>query len=179
MLSLFVPYFNCFWYLKRVMLRDNGISRESSLLFLKQHLRCKMFEYVWGVLLFILWGDLFYVLPCVIFCSCVFSVLLALQLPRFGKRELFLVLFVRLFVCACLFSSVSSFSWFLGRAAVCDCGTPWTFLLLFVSLANVLWFTWYPMSSRGLFLRRILSYVKHRMCFEEQWLHITTWSYFV
>ena len=25
--------------------------------------------------------------------------------------------------------SVSSSSWCLGRAAVCDCGTPWTFLL--------------------------------------------------
>ena len=25
--------------------------------------------------------------------------------------------------------SVSASSWGLGRAAVCDCGTPWTFLL--------------------------------------------------
>ena len=25
--------------------------------------------------------------------------------------------------------SVSSSSWCLGRAAVCDCGTPWTFLV--------------------------------------------------
>ena len=31
------------------------------------------------------------------FCSCVFSVLLALRLPRLGKRELILVLFVRWF----------------------------------------------------------------------------------
>ena len=31
------------------------------------------------------------------FCSCVSSVLLALRLPRLGKRELILVLFVRLF----------------------------------------------------------------------------------
>ena len=45
---------------------------------------------------FILRGDLFYVLPCVIFYLC-FSVLLALRLPHLGKRELFLVLFVRLF----------------------------------------------------------------------------------
>ena len=41
-------------------------------------------------------------------------------------------------VCACLDLSVSSSSWGLGRAAVCDCGTPWTFLLplflLFLSL---------------------------------------------
>ena len=53
---------------------------------------------------FILRGDLFYVLPCVILFLC-FSVLLALRLPRLGKRELILVLFVRLFD-LCLFSSV-------------------------------------------------------------------------
>ena len=45
---------------------------------------------------FILRGDLFYVLPCIILFLC-FSVLLALRLPRFWKRELILVLFVRLF----------------------------------------------------------------------------------
>ena len=45
---------------------------------------------------FILRGDLFYVLPCVILFLCV-SVLLALRLPRLGKRELILVLFVHLF----------------------------------------------------------------------------------
>ena len=45
---------------------------------------------------FILRDDLFYVLHCVILFFC-FSVLLALQLPRLGKRELILVLFVRLF----------------------------------------------------------------------------------
>ena len=36
---------------------------------------------------FILRGYLFYVLPCVILFLC-FSVLLALRLPRLGKREL-------------------------------------------------------------------------------------------
>ena len=41
---------------------------------------------------FILRGDLFYVLPCVILFLC-FSVLLALRLPRLGKTELILVLF--------------------------------------------------------------------------------------
>ena len=45
---------------------------------------------------FILRDDLFYVLPCVILFLC-FSVLLALRLPRFGKRELILKFFVRLF----------------------------------------------------------------------------------
>ena len=77
---------------------------------------------------FILRGDLFYVLPCVILFLC-FSVLLALRLPRLGKRELILVLFVCLF--ACLDLLISSSLWCLGRAAVCDCGTPWTFLLPF------------------------------------------------
>ena len=45
---------------------------------------------------FLLRGDLFYVLPCVILFLC-FSILLALRLPFLGKRELILVLFVRLF----------------------------------------------------------------------------------
>ena len=35
-------------------------------------------------------------------------------------------------VCACLDLSVSSSFWGLGRAAVCDCGTSWTFLLPFL-----------------------------------------------
>ena len=45
---------------------------------------------------FILRGDLFNALLCVILFLC-FSVLLALRLPRSGKGELILVLFVRLF----------------------------------------------------------------------------------
>ena len=54
---------------------------------------------------FILRGDLFYILPCVILFLC-FSVLLALRLPRLGKRKLILVLFVRLFD-LCLFGFVA------------------------------------------------------------------------
>ena len=55
-------------------------------------------------------------LTCVILFLC-FSVIFAL--PRLGKRELILVLFVRLFVgfVGFLFLLVS------GKAAVCDCGT--------------------------------------------------------
>ena len=34
-------------------------------------------------------------------------------------------------VCACLDLSVTSSSLGVGRAAVCDCGTPWTFHYLF------------------------------------------------
>ena len=51
---------------------------------------------------FILRGDLFYVLTCVILFLC-FSVLLALRLPRLGK--LILVLFICLFD-LCLFGFV-------------------------------------------------------------------------
>ena len=54
--------------------------------------------------LFILLGDLLYVFPCVILFLC-FSVLLVLRLPRLGKRELILMLFVRLFD-LCLFGFV-------------------------------------------------------------------------
>ena len=39
----------------------------------------------------------------------------------------------RVKLASCLDLSVSSSSWGLGRAAVCDCGTPWTFLLPFFS----------------------------------------------
>ena len=53
---------------------------------------------------FILRGDLFYVLPCVILFLC-FAVLLALRLIRLGKRELILVLCVPLFD-LCLFGFV-------------------------------------------------------------------------
>ena len=72
-----------------------------------------------------------FVFPCVILLLY-FSVLLTLRLPRLGKREVILVLFVRLFDCLVL--SVSSSSWCLGLAAACDCGTPWTFLLPFFFL---------------------------------------------
>ena len=58
---------------------------------------------LFGVLWFILRGDLLYVLPCAILFLC-FSVL-ALRLPRLGKRELILVLFVRL-IDLCLFGFV-------------------------------------------------------------------------
>ena len=75
-------------------------------------------------------SDLFYVLPCVILFLC-FSVLLTLRLPRLGKRELMLVLFVRLFD-LCLFGFVGFlFLLVSGKAAGCDGGTPWTFFFFF------------------------------------------------
>ena len=65
---------------------------------------------------FILRGDLLYVFPCVILFLC-FSVLLVLRLPRLGKRELILVLFVRLFG-LCLFRFFS-FLFLLGSGKGC------------------------------------------------------------
>ena len=65
---------------------------------------------------FILRGDLLYVFPCVILFLC-FLVLLVLRLPRLGKRELILVLFVRLFG-LCLFRFVG-FLFLLGSGMVC------------------------------------------------------------
>ena len=65
---------------------------------------------------FILRGDLLYVFPCVILFLC-FSILLVLRLPRLGKRELILVLFVRLFG-LCLFRFVG-FLFLLGSGKGC------------------------------------------------------------
>ena len=65
---------------------------------------------------FILRSDLLYVFPCVILCLC-FSVLLVLRLPRLGKRELILVLFVRLFG-LCLFRFVG-FLFLFGSGKGC------------------------------------------------------------
>ena len=65
---------------------------------------------------FILRGDLLYVFPCVILFLC-FSVLLVLRLPRLGKRELILLLLVRLFG-LCLFRFVG-FLFLLGSGKGC------------------------------------------------------------
>ena len=71
-----------------------------------------------------------YVFPCVI-CSCVFSPFsIAITSLREERANLSAFLYV-CSICACLDMSVSSSSWGLGRAAVCDCGTPWTFLVPF------------------------------------------------
>ena len=76
------------------------------------------------------------------------SFLLALWSPRLGKRELVCVLLVHLLVCfACVSLFFFFFSFFSssrgrGLAAVCDCGTPWTFLFLLkfqVKLCLLLW----------------------------------------
>ena len=80
-----------------------------------------------------------YVLPCYILFLC-FSVHLALRLPRLEKREQILVFFVRLFD-LCLFGLVGFlFLLVSGKIVflVCDCDTPWTFLLsIFFYISNL------------------------------------------
>ena len=73
---------------------------------------------------FVLRGDLLYVFPCVVFFLVFFSPF-SIAITSLEEERANLSAF-RTFV-----RSVSSSSWGLGRAAVCDCGTPWTFLLLF------------------------------------------------
>ena len=69
---------------------------------------------------FILRGDLFYVLTLCYFVLVLFS----------HFRELILVFFVRLFD-LCLVLSVSSSSCCQERAAICDFGTPYSYLFTF------------------------------------------------
>ena len=83
---------------------------------------------------FILWGDLLYVFPCVILFLC-FSVHLVLRLPCLGKRELILVLFVRLFG-LCLFR-FASFLFLLGSGKGCGLWL-WHFLDFSLTFFDIL-----------------------------------------
>ena len=65
---------------------------------------------------FVVYSTRRYVFPCVILFLC-FSILLVLRLPRLGKRELILVLFVCLFD-LCLFGFVG-FLFLLGSGKGC------------------------------------------------------------
>ena len=84
---------------------------------------------------FILRGDLFYVLPC--YFVLVFFSPFSIAISSLAEERANLRAF-RTFVRFALvwLMSVSSSSWYLGRAAVCDCGTPWTFLLPFLVCRN-------------------------------------------
>ena len=65
-------------------------------------------------------------------CPLVSSFLVAFCSPRLGKRVLVCVLLAHLFLFlfrTCSFLPFFSPSWCRGLAAVCVCGTPWTFLL--------------------------------------------------
>ena len=87
---------------------------------------------------FILRGDLLYVFPCVVLFLCS-SVLLVMRLPRLGKRELILVLFVRLFG-LCLFRFVG-FLFLLGSGKGC---CLWLWHSLDFSLTFFFSCTWCP-----------------------------------
>ena len=83
---------------------------------------------------FILRGDLFYVLTLCYFDLVFFSPF-SIAITSLGEERANLSgfrTFVRFVLCLVL--SVSSSSWCLERAAVCDCGTPWTFLLPFLDI---------------------------------------------
>ena len=65
------------------------------------------------------------------FCSCVFSPF-GIPITSLGEeraRMLILVLFVRLFDLYLFVFVGFLFLLVSGKAAVCNCGTPWTFLL--------------------------------------------------
>ena len=128
---------------------------------------------------FILRGDLLYVFPCVILFLC-FSVLLVLRLSRLGKRELILVLFVRLFS-LCLFGFVG-FLFLLGYGKGCGL---WLWHSLDFSLT---FFCVWPMKTQisnahlcslirvftdCMFLQQLPSYPKR-----DEWDHCHTgWMY--
>ena len=75
---------------------------------------------------FILRGDLFYVLTSVILFLC-FCSPFSIAITSLGKECFSYVCSI----CAFLVLSVSSSSWCLGRAAVCDCALPGLFPYLF------------------------------------------------
>ena len=112
---------------------------------------------------FILGGDLLYVFPCVILFLC-FSVLLVLRLPRLGKRELILVLFVRLFD-LCLFGFVGFLS-LLGSGKGCG-----MWLLHSLDFSLTFFFFYLPLMKkiRYIFLK---SYVKLTLGTHGQWADV-------
>ena len=74
-----------------------------------------------------------------LFCSCVFQSF-SIAITSLGEKRANLSAF-RTFVrfVPVLVLSVFSSPWCLGRAAVCDCGTPWslTFFLLFLERSSI------------------------------------------
>ena len=74
---------------------------------------------------------------CLALCYLCYFVLVffshfSIVITSLGKERANLSAFRTFFsICACLVLSVSSSSWCLVRAAACDCGIPWVFLLPF------------------------------------------------
>ena len=71
----------------------------------------------------------FFVCLSVCYFVLVFFSPLSIAITSRGEETANLSAFRTFVPCACLDLSVSFSSEGLGRAAVCDCGTPWTFLL--------------------------------------------------
>ena len=88
-----------------------------------------------------------------LFCSYVFSPF-SIAIPSLGVERASRCLSYVCLICTYLVVSVSSSTWCLRRAAVCDCGTPWTFLLppFFINTANMLIISrvTYPLLSTSL-----------------------------
>ena len=81
---------------------------------------------------FILRGDLFHALPCVILF--LFFSPFSIAITSLGEEKANLSAFRS--ICACLDLSVPFSFWCLGRAAIYDCGTPWTLLLPFFAAST-------------------------------------------
>ena len=81
---------------------------------------------------FILQGDLFYILPCVILFLCFLVLMASIAITSLGEERANLSAsrtFVRFaLVWFCLFPLPRC----LGRTSVCYCGYPWTILLPFI-----------------------------------------------
>ena len=90
-----------------------------------------LFVALWSILR----GDLLYVLPDVSLFLCIFSPF-SIEITSLGVERANLSAF-RTFVRFALVWSVSASSWCLSWAAVCDCGTSWTFLLPFFFKKNI------------------------------------------
>ena len=108
-------------------------------------------------------------LSCVILFLC-FSVLLVLRLPRLGKRELILVLFIRLF-CLCLFRFVG-FLFLLGSGKGCGL---WLWHSLDFSLTFFLVF-WHAVDKLFKFRMRIIVLAVPPICILSAlfkvWFHV-------
>ena len=81
-----------------------------------------MLVFLFVALLFIVRGDLFYVLPLCYFVLVFFSPF-SIAITSLREERCWCFSYI-CSICARLVLSVSSSSWCLGRAAVCDCGTP-------------------------------------------------------
>ena len=81
------------------------------------------------------------VLPCVVLllCCCLFFSSFSIAITSLGEGAVVWSWCVSCVcsICACLVLSVFSSSWCLGRAAICDCGTPFEFSLTVFCQATV------------------------------------------